>query len=313
VLRGLGFVLPPLLTLVVFLWAWNLISFYVLEPVEGAARWIIVNRIWDVRTERPGPREAPEYHQLGSGQWIPHYVYEAVQANPGVALPQTAAAYFDRYVEIRYLGRTTVIPLFLSVFILVLYVLGKFLAAGVGSLLWGSFESLIHRLPIIRNVYSSVKQVTDFVFTEREIEFSRVVAVEYPRAGTWAIAFVTGEGMLDINSAANEPTLSLLVPTSPIPGTGFTVMVRKSDIVDLNITLDQAIQYIVSCGVIIPRQQHLHENVATQLSAAVAARSRRSSDHRRLAGAASSGGKEPRPGPNDPTEPEEDKMERVQS
>jgi uncharacterized membrane protein len=130
---------------------------------------------------------------------------------------------------------------------------------------------VINRLPVIRNVYSSVKQVTDFIFSERQIGFSRVVAIEYPRQGIWAIAFVTGEGMLDVRAAANEPMLSVLVPTSPIPGTGFTVIVRKCEVLDLNMTVDQAIQYLVSCGVVVPFAQQSREGSGYRLGTEVAA------------------------------------------
>ncbi len=270
VLRGLGVVLPPLLTIVVFLWAWNLISGYVLEPVEGMAHSTIVHFTWDVRSEQPSDAEAASYQELDSEEWIPRYVYDAVRENPGMASPQTAQGYFDRYVRIRWLNRAKVIPLFLSLFILILYLLGKFLAAGMGRLALSSFENLIQRVPVIRNVYSAVKQVTDFIFTERDIEFNRVVAVEYPRKGVWSIGFVTGESMLDIRSAANEPILSVLMPTSPMPATGFTITVRKSDTIDLDITVDQAIQFVVSCGVVVPLQQQHKEDVGAQVTAAVA-------------------------------------------
>ena len=259
VLHGLGVVLPPLLTVVFFLWAWNLISAYVLVPVEDAVRSAIVAGIWDVRTRKPEGAEASGYRMLNSGEWIPNYIYDEVKANPGPALPQAALGYYERYVNVTWLRRSSVLPLFLAVFVLVLYLLGKFFGAGVGRLIWRSFEGLINRLPVIRNVYSSVKQVTDFVFSERQIGFNRVVAVEYPRQGIWAIAFVTGEGMLDVRSAANEPMLSVLIPTSPIPGTGFTVIVRKCDVLDLNMTVDQAIQYLVSCGVVVPFNQQIRD------------------------------------------------------
>ncbi|NIO38894.1 MAG: DUF502 domain-containing protein, partial [Burkholderiales bacterium] len=68
-------------------------------------------------------------------------------------------------------------------------------------------------LPVIRNVYSSVKQVTDFAFNESEIRFTRVVAVEYPRRGIWSLGFLTGESMIDIKSAAGEPVVTVLMPT----------------------------------------------------------------------------------------------------
>ena len=147
------------------------------------------------------------------------------------------------------------IPAFLAVFLAVMYLVGKLLAAGIGRFFWHQIESLINRLPIIRNVYSSVKQVTDFAFSENEVQFTRVVAVEYPRKGVWSMGFVTGESLLDIRKAAGEPMLSVLMQTSPMPATGFTISVPKSETVDLNMTIDQAIQFCVSCGVVVPDHQ----------------------------------------------------------
>jgi len=97
--------------------------------------------------------------------------------------------------------------------------------------------------------------VTDFMFSERDIEYTRVVAVEYPRKGIWQIAFVTGDSLLDIACAANEPVVAVFFPCSPMPFTGFTAIVKRSDTIDLNITMEQAIQFVVSCGVVSPPQQ----------------------------------------------------------
>jgi uncharacterized membrane protein len=178
-------------------------------------------------------------------------------ADPGdQPLMPRGDAFYRRYVEIRWLGPATVIPMFLAIFIICLYLLGKFMAAGIGRLFVRSFEQFIERLPLIRNVYSSVKQVSDFLFTERElVEYTRVVAVEYPRKGIFSLGLVTGESMLNIREAANEPVLSVLMPTSPMPVTGFTVTVRKSQTLDLDITIEQAFQFIISCGVVIPAHQ----------------------------------------------------------
>ena len=272
VLRGLAVVLPPLLTIVLFLWAWNLIESYVLTPVENLGRYGLVMYFQqDARTELPAEAEllpaaepnqparflhnGDDYTQIDKTSWLPTKVYKDVTANPGNSPASTVTGYYKRYVDLHYLRRTVVIPVFLCVFILVLYLVGKFMAAGAGRIFYNAGEAIIKRLPIIRNVYSSVKQVTDFVFTEQEIEFNRVVAVEYPRRGIWSVGFVTGESMFDIRSAANQPVLSVLMPTSPMPVTGFTVTVRKSETIDLDITMDQAIQFIVSCGVVVPPQQ----------------------------------------------------------
>ena len=148
--------------------------------------------------------------------------------------------------------RRFIVPLFLVVFLAVLYFLGKLFAYGIGRWIVNSLEAGINRIPLVNKVYGSVKQVTDFAFSEREIEFNRVVAIEYPRDGIWSIGFVTGNGLPGIAKAAGEPVLSVLMPTSPMPMTGFTVTVRRSDAIDLDLTIDEAIQFCVSCGVVVP-------------------------------------------------------------
>ena len=262
VLRGLAVILPPLLTIVILIWVWNAVQDYVLVPVETGARHVIVWAIADIHDEDPegGLERDSNYVQLADDKWVPAFVVDEVRNDGSTEpIPTTGKGIYYRYVDVRYLGPEVVIPVFLSVFVLVLYLLGKFLAIRFGRLLWNFIEQIIHRLPIVRNVYSSVKQVTDFVFSEQDLEYTRVVAVEYPRKGIWSIGFVTGESMLDIHSAANEPVLSVLMPTSPMPVTGFTITVRKSDTIDLDITIDQAIQFIVSCGVVVPPQQLQNE------------------------------------------------------
>ncbi len=280
VVRGLAIVMPPLLTIVLFLWAWNIIDSYVLAPVEATVRHLIVWTVADIREDREVMAESnaslgedsaldlaadPPTYQAEDGtqlvrinqQWIPLVVYNLVQSNPGTTRADTASAFYHRYVQLEFLPRHLVIPAFLSVFVLALYLLGRFFALGVGRMLWHYIESIIARLPIISNVYSSVKQVTDFAFSDTEIQFTRVVAVEYPRKGLWTIGFVTGESMLDIRTAANEPIVSVLMPTSPMPATGFVISIPKSQTIDLNITMDQAIQWCVSCGVVVPPHQQV--------------------------------------------------------
>ncbi len=302
VLRGLALVMPPLLTIVLFIWAWSMIDGYVLRPTEQMLNFGIRRAIMQV--EKGIPKEVPfrsifvtkdgqlmpfpelirspiprkqiptqveshggrlsyfikdglTYVPVGSGQFVPNYVWEQVREDPGELTTSTASAeaIYRRYVELTYLPRWRVIPIFLVLFVGVLYFLGKFMALGAGHLMWKNIEGLIRRLPLVRNVYSSVKQVTDFVFSEQEVEFTRVVAVQYPRKGIWSVGFVTGESMADIHSAANEPVLTVLIPTSPMPATGFTITTRKSETIDLDLSIDEAIQFIVSCGVVVPPHQ----------------------------------------------------------
>ncbi|MBN1590241.1 MAG: DUF502 domain-containing protein [Pirellulales bacterium] len=267
VLRGLGVVVPPLLTIVIFLWVAGTVNQFVLRPFASGVRYALVWHFEDeIQEEVPADRVAAKlkpgvdptqyYYETPDRKFVPYAVYDLVRKNQGAEpLPETAKGVYRRYVELRYLKPHVVVPTFLAIFILVLYLLGKFMAAGIGRIFVGAFERGILQLPLVRNVYSSVKQVTDFLFSPRQIEYTRVVAIEYPRAGIWSLGLVTGESMLDIRAAANEPVLSILVPTSPMPVTGYTINVRKSEALDLNITIDQAFQFIVSCGVVVPPQQ----------------------------------------------------------
>ena len=266
VLRGLGVLLPPLLTIVIFVWIGNTVANYLLVPLETGARHALVYSTADIRNgedvdlskvkDNQLTFDGETFQQVEEGTFIPQSVYATVNKKfPGKEMPATANDVYSEYVSVTYLKRWVVVPIFLLFFILTLYMLGKFLAAGVGKFFFGQFERIIHRIPLIRNVYSSVKQITDFLFSEREIEYTRVIAVEYPRKGIWTMGMVTGESLLDIRSAANEPVLSILVPTSPMPFTGFTVTVKKSETLDLDITIDQAFQFIVSCGVVVPPHQ----------------------------------------------------------
>ncbi|MBX3432755.1 MAG: DUF502 domain-containing protein [Pirellulales bacterium] len=268
VLRGLGVLLPPLLTVVIFLWIGNTVANYLLDPAERLIRGILVDRYQSnvvPASRKPDGEpvdgvflfEGEPYHRIGNRGYVPADHYEdALQYLGASRMPETPAEFYRAYVDRKWLSRWIVLPTFTLLFVLLLYLLGKFLAAGAGRFFWNQLERLINRVPLVRNVYSSVKQVTDFAFNERELEYTRVVAIEYPRKGIWSLAMVTGESLHDISCAANEPVVSLLVPTSPMPFTGFTITVKKSEIVDLNITVDQAFQFIVSCGVVCPPPQH---------------------------------------------------------
>ena len=241
----------------IFFWIAGTINSYVLKPLKGVARNVIVWSIADIRTEGELDRTQRNlYHEVANGgkkskKYIPVAVYNFVDERDE-SIPKTAKGVYGRYVELRYLQPYRVVPYFLCGFILVMYLLGKFMAAGAGRFFWGTFERGINRLPLVRNVYSSVKQVSDFIFANRQIQYSRVVAVEWPRKGIWCLALVTGSRLKEIETKAGEEVLSVLIPTSPMPMTGFTVTVKKSETVDLEITIDQAIQFIVSCGVVAP-------------------------------------------------------------
>ena len=274
ILRGLGVVLPPLLTIALFFWAWSLVESYVLGPVDWAARTIVVTVIADISDTKTDTA----VKEVGR-KYIPQDIYNAVKQSPGdvdlmlkLDLEQASAhEIYHRYVRLVYLQPWAVIIIFIILFTISLYFIGEVLAARVGRGLFNLFENIINRIPLIRNVYSSVKQVTDFIVGDREqaIEFNQVVAVEYPSQGIWSIGFVTGTTMRTLHEKHGEPFVSVLMPTSPMPATGFTISVPVSQTVDLNITMDQAIQFVVSCGVVVPRTQVVGEGNPTVDTSAI--------------------------------------------
>ena len=268
VLRGLAVVLPPLLTIVILLWVFGTVKQYLVDPVLSGARAGLVWAVADIRNEKDFPQsdwgkpaartdDGLVFQRLKGGAYIPLAVYERVERDSRAGEIRTSPRQiYARYVELEYLKPYLFVPFFVCLFVFVLYLLGRFMAAGIGRIFWGLVEGGIHRVPLVRTIYSSVKQVSDFLLSSREeLEYSRVVAVEWPRKGMWALAFVTGEGIKDVEAAANEQLISVLLPNSPIPATGFTLMVQKNEALDLNITLDQAIQFVMSCGVVLPPQQ----------------------------------------------------------
>ncbi len=276
VLRGLGVVLPPLLTIVVLIWAWNAIESYVLRPVETGIRHTIVWSIGKTYSKVPDGATASsvggrvmdgflyngvEYVPDPTGRrFLPATVVRMVDENAtyfgmSATQPATASAYWHRYVELEYMPRYLVVPVFLILFLTALYFLGRLFTNGIGRWFVMTFDAAILSIPIVNKVYGSVKQITDFAFEDREIEFNRVVAIQYPREGIWSVGFVTGSSMREISEAAGEPMLSVLMPTSPMPMTGFTVTIRRSEAIDLDLTVDEAIQFVVSCGVVVPPQQ----------------------------------------------------------
>jgi len=133
-------------------------------------------------------------------------------------------------------------------------VVGALLASVVGRALWRIVEAFIMSTPILRGVYPYVKQVTDFVFTQEEQQamFSRVVAVEYPRKGIWSIGFVTGSGLKRITESVQKEFLTVLIPNSPTPVTGYVIVVPKEQTIALEMTVEEAVRFAVSAGVIAP-------------------------------------------------------------
>jgi uncharacterized membrane protein len=111
---------------------------------------------------------------------------------------------------------------------------------------------LLSQIPIVKSIYSSVKQVSDTLFSSSGNAFREAVLVQYPRAGSWTIAFVTGRPGGEAATHLSGDYLSLYVPTTPNPTSGFFLMVPRADVVVLSMSVDEALKYVISMGVVAP-------------------------------------------------------------
>jgi uncharacterized membrane protein len=114
------------------------------------------------------------------------------------------------------------------------------------------WEGMLKRIPVVNSIYSSVKQVSDTLFSSSGNAFRKAVLVQYPRQGCWTIAFVTGAPGGDVRNHLVGDYVSIYVPTTPNPTSGFFLMVPRADMIELNMNVDDALKYIISMGVVAP-------------------------------------------------------------
>jgi len=114
------------------------------------------------------------------------------------------------------------------------------------------WDRVLHKIPIVKSIYSSVKQVSDTLFSSSGNAFREAVLVQYPRQGSWTIAFVTGKPGGEAALHLKGDFLSLYVPTTPNPTSGFFLMVPRSDVIELSMSVDEALKYVISMGVVAP-------------------------------------------------------------
>jgi uncharacterized membrane protein len=147
----------------------------------------------------------------------------------------------------------------LGVVLTVLVVLGTGMLASniLGQRLLSFGETLLGRIPVVKTIYSSVKQVSDTLFTPGGQAFRKALLVQYPREGVWTIAFLTGAPGGDVANHLRDDYLSVYIPTTPNPTSGFFLMLRRTDVVELDMTVDEALKYVISMGVVAPAKPAL--------------------------------------------------------
>lgn len=134
----------------------------------------------------------------------------------------------------------------------VVLLIGALVSNFIGTKLLGWWNTLLHRIPVVRSIYSGVKQVSDTLFSEKGNAFRQAVLVQWPHEGMWTIAFVTGVPGGELLRHLKADCVSVYVPTTPNPTGGYFIVLPKSDCIELDMSVDEALTYVISMGVIVP-------------------------------------------------------------
>ncbi len=155
-------------------------------------------------------------------------------------------------VPLGWLPRYRIPGLGVLLTIVVVFATGVLASNILGQRLLAYWENMLSRIPVVKSIYNSVKQVSDTLFAPSGTAFRKALLVQYPRAGCWTIAFLTGEPGGDVANHLQGEYVSVYVPTTPNPTSGFFLMMARADVIELDMTVDEALTYVISMGVAAP-------------------------------------------------------------
>lgn len=240
-IRGLGVVLPSVLTLWLLATAFRFIDTNIAGPINAGIRLGISATAGSAHQFVPTDEQVVEDQARA----------QRLRLDPSreAAVRRCVASNVDAWWEAHWY--LDLAGLFLA--IAAVYVLGRLVGGYLGRTLLSAFEAAILALPGIRSVYPALKQVVEFLFgsENKKLNFNRVVMIEYPRPGLWQMGLVTGDAIPEIRAACGD-SVTVFVPNSPAPFSGWTVTVPRGDVREIPISVDEALRYLVSAGVVVP-------------------------------------------------------------
>lgn len=136
--------------------------------------------------------------------------------------------------------------------LVIVFVTGVLATNFLGARLVNLWNEILHRIPVVNSIYSSVKQISDTLFSSSGQAFRKALLVQWPREGMWTIAFLTGKPGGDVVTHLQGDFVSVYVPTTPNPTGGYFVMMQRKDVIELDMSVDAALKYIISMGVVAP-------------------------------------------------------------
>lgn len=267
-LRGLAILLPSVLTIWIVVYAYQFVDTRIAEPINSITRLAVIKAI-PLIYRTPGGLEGdaldqwarenhPDWYYVSPAEKQAEHDRRALEKLPRVS---DATAVFDirtRSFKAWWDQHRWLDAIGLILAILLFYLAGRIFGSFLGRRIAARLERLVASVPVFKQVYPYVKQLVDFMLGEKKIEFDRVVAVEYPRKGIWSIGFLTGHSINDVARVAGaDPVrmVTVFIPSSPTPFTGYTITVFRDEIYPIGITVEEALRFVVSGGVLVPDRQ----------------------------------------------------------
>jgi uncharacterized membrane protein len=278
--RGLAIILPTVLTIWILIAAYQFVQTRIARPINNGIQALVVqlshwptardvdldeavDSLTVVQKDQWQLIDSEQKKQLGDGYSAAMQIKtrrQWMRNQPEIEATARHLALVQWWQSVR-IGTWAVLDLIgLAVAIVLIYIVGVILSGYIGRRLYHRGEQVIGRVPLIRRVYPSVKQVTDFFFSGEQAggsAFNRVVAVEYPRRGIWSVGLVTGQTMRNIQAKIGQESLTVFIPSSPTPVTGYVITVPECDTIDLSVTIEEALKFAVSLGVLVPPSQEI--------------------------------------------------------
>ena len=252
-IRGLAVLLPSVLTLWILVKAYQFIDLAIAQPINAGIRTAMVQIAvrWPAFESVFVPDDSVINQELirrvaasESYATVPAVRHDILSAEIN-AWWSSWALYLD------WIG--------ILVAVVGVYVAGRLVGGFLGRHIYRRLERLITSVPLFKHIYPYVKRIVDFLFSEdKAIKFSRVVIVQYPRKGIWSVGLVTGETMRAIQAESGE-AITVFIPSSPTPFTGYTITIPRSEAIELPISIDEALLFTISGGVLVPEHQEIIE------------------------------------------------------
>ncbi len=253
-LRGLGVLLPTILTIWILVAIYQFVDQQIASPLNSGVREIVLSA-------SPWPEADPDFviePPQAQAKLDPDSMKAWVESgrSPEWLERRARRLTLEKHWKKASIGTWQALDLIGFVLAVVLiYTVGFLLGGFIGRGIFKRLEAMIRQIPVVKAIYPSVKQVTDFFFADdadATLRFDRVVAVEYPRKGVWSVGLVTGGTMNTIQVRAGTRCVTVFIPSSPTPFTGYTITVSVEDIIDLPVSIDDALRFTVSGGVVVP-------------------------------------------------------------